>query len=78
MDVRKILFELKSHPKIGSFKRIADICEVSPPSLHNWSRVPAEYVRRLEASCDGAITRYDMRPDVFGHGPDDDPLREVG
>lgn len=78
MTIEEILTRLKSHPNIKTKARIADICEVKPPALNNWSRVPAEYVRRLEAACDGSVTRYEMRPDVFGHSPDDDPLRDVG
>lgn len=29
-------------------------------------RVPAEWARRVEAAVDGQVTRYELRPDVFG------------
>lgn len=30
---------------------------------------PAEYCRAIEAATGGKITRYDLRPDVFGESP---------
>lgn len=32
-------------------------------------RVPAERCLAIEAATNGAVTRYDLRPDVFGPGP---------
>ncbi|MFL1405399.1 YdaS family helix-turn-helix protein [Marinobacter sp. M1N3S26] len=71
-DVNVIFHRLKQHPEIRTKTRIAEICGVSPQSLNCWTRIPAEYVRRLEHASGGSVTRYEMRPDVFGPGPDDD------
>jgi len=41
-------------------------------------RVPAEYAMTIEGITGGAVTRYDLRPDVFGQPPtpsDTDPGR---
>ena len=35
--------------------------------------VPAEYCRAIEAATGGKITRYQLRPDVFGDAPDHPP-----
>ena len=34
--------------------------------------IPAEYCRAIEHATNGAVTRFDLRPDVFGT-PDDQP-----
>jgi DNA-binding transcriptional regulator YdaS (Cro superfamily) len=31
--------------------------------------VPAHHCLAIEAACGGAVTRYDLRPDVFGAPP---------
>lgn len=31
--------------------------------------VPAEYCRRIEELTGGQVTRYELRPDVFGEAP---------
>ena len=63
---------------LGSKAAVARACEVKPQSLQNWRRIPAEYCRTLERACDGRITRYEMRPDVFGTGPDDEEMACAG
>ncbi|MDQ7996093.1 MAG: helix-turn-helix domain-containing protein [Luteibacter sp.] len=35
--------------------------------------VPAHHCLAIEAACKGAVTRYELRPDVFGAGPDSVP-----
>jgi DNA-binding transcriptional regulator YdaS (Cro superfamily) len=37
--------------------------------LHRDKQVPAECVLAIESATDGAVTRYDLRPDVFGDDP---------
>jgi DNA-binding transcriptional regulator YdaS (Cro superfamily) len=37
--------------------------------LHGKKRVPAELCQKIEAATNGAVTRYDLRPDVFGEAP---------
>lgn len=46
---------------------------ITPAAVNQWvvgSRpVPAERCRAIEAATGGAVTRYDLRPDVFGEPP---------
>lgn len=72
MQPEEIIDRLKAHPKIRTKTRIAEICGVPRQSLRFWTRVPSEYCRKLEIACDARVTRYQMRPDVFGPGPNDD------
>ncbi|MBY6032169.1 helix-turn-helix domain-containing protein [Marinobacter daepoensis] len=50
---------------------------MSRQSLRFWTQVPAEYCRKLEKACGGDVTRYEMRPEVFGLGPNDDSDLDV-
>jgi DNA-binding transcriptional regulator YdaS (Cro superfamily) len=34
--------------------------------VHKMSRVPAEFVVAVETATNGAVTRHDLRPDIFG------------
>lgn len=43
---------------------------VSPQAVSKWSRrIPAERVLLLERLSGGAVTRHQMRPDIFGAAP---------
>ena len=47
-------------------------CEISTQAIYKWrgKGVPAERVLLLERLSDGAVTRYQLRPDVFGRTPE--------
>lgn len=72
VHLEEIIDRLKSHPDIRTKTRIAEICGVPRQSLRFWTRIPSEYCRKLELASGGAVTRYQMRPEVFGPGPGDD------
>lgn len=47
---------------VGQFRQAVD----------RWLRtgkVPARHCIAIESAAGGAVTRYDLRPDVFGNGP---------
>ena len=51
---------------IGSKKKIAEQCGVSPQVVQKWKvRVPAKHVVKLEKLTGGEIKREELRPDVF-------------
>ena len=57
---------------LGSKVEVARVCGVKPPTLHNWTRIPAHHVLALEDAvkcAGGKIDRYPMRPDIFGESP---------
>ncbi|MDC8456888.1 YdaS family helix-turn-helix protein [Marinobacter sp. DS40M6] len=70
MHLNTIFEKLKAHPNIKTKRKVAEICGISPPALNYWKRVPSEHCIELERASDGAVTRYQMRPDVFGVAPD--------
>lgn len=65
---------------LGSKTEVARICGVKPPSLHGWVRIPDCHVLKIEAAVrakGGDITRYTMRPDIFGDAPESSDSRSV-
>jgi DNA-binding transcriptional regulator YdaS (Cro superfamily) len=57
---------------IGSQQAFADLLGVKPPSVAEWrkrGRPPAERCIAIEDATGGQITRYALRPDVFGAAP---------
>lgn len=43
----------------------------------NGARVPSERCIAIETATGGAVTRYDLRPDVFGQAPDPQPVEKA-
>lgn len=71
MKAEKIVQAIIASPKIRTQTRLAEICRVKPQAIQCWTRVPAQHCRAIEYESGGHITRYQMRPDVFGNGPND-------
>ena len=59
-----------------SQKALAEAIGVFPQALHQWVSgkrpVPAKHCIAIEIATGGAVTRHDLRPDVFGAAPADD------
>lgn len=65
---------------LGTQNALASTLHVRSASISGWRRrgkVPAERCTAIEQATAGQVTRYQLRPDVFGPGPLAD-LREVG
>ena len=45
---------------------------------HGTRKVSPRLCLPIERATGGAVTRYDLRPDIFGEAPDGAPLREAG
>lgn len=57
----------------GTAAKLAGLVGVVPMTVTQWRRrgqVPAERCRAIEAATNGEVTRYQLRPDVFGEAPD--------
>ncbi|MCO1336800.1 helix-turn-helix domain-containing protein [Microbulbifer sp. OS29] len=55
---------------MGTQKRIADLLGVSPACVSQWNRgvrkVPPRLCRAIEQFTKGAVTREELRPDIYG------------
>jgi DNA-binding transcriptional regulator YdaS (Cro superfamily) len=58
---------------MGSQRALADALGIRPVQVFKWyhgiSAVPAIRCAAIEAATEGAVTRYQLRPDVFGEAP---------
>lgn len=52
----------------GTQAALARSLEVLPQHINNWKKrgVPADRCIAIEEATQGKVTRYDLRPDVFG------------
>lgn len=53
---------------LGSQQALANALGIRSPSISDWrrSRIPAERCVEIELATKGAVTRAELRPDVFG------------
>lgn len=58
---------------VGNPARLAKILGLSAPTVYQWIEgvrpIPARWCVPIEQACNAAVTRYDLRPDVFGEAP---------
>lgn len=59
---------------VGSQSALAEKIGVRQSTLWHWLKrakkgVPAEYAPAVESATEGAVTRYELRPDVYGDIP---------
>jgi DNA-binding transcriptional regulator YdaS (Cro superfamily) len=64
----------KAVETVGSRVALASALGVSPSLVWQWLNgkrpVAASHCRAIEAATNGAVTRYELRPDVFGDAPE--------
>lgn len=57
----------------GKQNELASRLSVTPQALNQWVNgvrpVPAKHCIAIEEATGGAVTRYELRPDVFGAAP---------
>lgn len=58
---------------IGNPSRLAKALGLSAPTVYQWIEgvrpIPARWCCPIEQATGGAVTRYDLRPDIFGTAP---------
>lgn len=58
----------------GSQRLLAEAAGVTPSFVSQWVTearpVPATKCQKIEAATNGAVTKAELRPDVFGASPD--------
>lgn len=50
---------------LGGSKQLADKIGVTRSAVWQWRRVPAKHLVAIERALDRAVTRYELRPDIF-------------
>lgn len=55
---------------VGGVGQLAERLATAQSTVSNWrarQRVPAKRCREIERVTEGRVTRYELRPDVFGN-----------
>jgi DNA-binding transcriptional regulator YdaS (Cro superfamily) len=62
----------KACDQVGGQTALAKKIGRKQSTIWNWLKkgIPAEQCPAIERATDGKITRYDLRPDVFGEPPE--------
>jgi DNA-binding transcriptional regulator YdaS (Cro superfamily) len=69
MDKENLSPISKAAELVGGISSLANFCEVSAPAVFKWikkSKAPADRCLQIEKATKGQVTRYELRPDVFG------------
>lgn len=68
MEQRELI--VKAVVALGSKVALANAIGVKPPTIHQWicgdRPVPAKQCPRIELATNGAVTKEQLRPDIFG------------
>lgn len=54
---------------IGSAAELSRMLGIKPSAICPWERCPAEHAAEVEYRTNGVVTRYQLRPDIFGEDP---------
>jgi DNA-binding transcriptional regulator YdaS (Cro superfamily) len=57
---------------VGGASTLAELLGIKPPSVSEWKtrgRVPAERVLEIERVTKGAVSRHELRPDLYPREP---------
>lgn len=70
MESKQLLALRRAVEKAGGQSALARACGVKQGHVWHWLnkalRVPAEHVVAVEAATNGAVSRHELRPDIFG------------
>ena len=51
---------------VGGVVSLADSLGISKQAVSGWEQCPADRVLQVEAATNGVVSRYKLRPDIFG------------
>ena len=51
---------------LGGARKVAALYDLSVQAVYKWHQVPGNRVLEIEQATGGKVTRYEMRPDLFG------------
>lgn len=51
---------------VGGVVALAEALGISKQAVSGWEQCPAERALQVEAATKGVVTRYRLRPDIFG------------
>ena len=84
MGTKEVVALSRAIEKLGGQSALARACGVKQGHVWHWlnksRNTPADYVLTIEAATGGAVTRHELRPDIFGKPatarPENDPVKK--
>lgn len=67
-DDYRVIAREKAIKLAGGLTPVAKYFGVTPQAIYKWEVIPATRCIQMETLLEGRMTRYEMRPDVFGYG----------
>lgn len=61
--------------KAGGARSLARALSITPQAVIQWPHVPAKHVLEVERL--SGITRYELRPDIYGDAPPQNPTKRA-
>jgi DNA-binding transcriptional regulator YdaS (Cro superfamily) len=55
----------KAGAAVGGIAKLAELMGISSVALYKWRQVPAARALELERLTNGAVTRHELRPDIY-------------
>ncbi|HYE76799.1 MAG TPA: YdaS family helix-turn-helix protein [bacterium] len=49
----------------GGFARVGRLCGISRQAVGQWDIVPPQHVLTVERACDGRVSKFELRPDLY-------------
>lgn len=59
----------------GGARALARALRITPQAIVQWPHVPAKHVLEVERL--SGVSRYDLRPDIYGDGPPKRPTKRT-
>lgn len=50
---------------VGGVTRLAGLLGIKRPAIYQWKRIPAERAIQIETVTGGAVSRHQLRPDLW-------------
>ena len=51
---------------LGGPRKVSVRYDLSVQAVYKWSKIPVDRVLEIEEATGGQVTRYEMRPDIYG------------
>lgn len=55
--------------QIGGLTKTARVTGCTPQAVYQWEICPYGRVLAIESATDGQVSRYELRPDIYGPAP---------
>lgn len=63
---------------LGGPRKVSVRYDISVQAVYKWSKIPVDRVLEIEKATGAQVTRYEMRPDIYGQSAEEDSHQSWG